>query len=59
METGLCWAASTAAETERSKLGGTVLLGTGGGKVGGERVVRRVGRLGDVGVVVVGVVVVE
>ena len=58
METGLCWAASTAAETERSKLGGTVLLGTGGGKVGGGRVeVRRVGRLGNVGGLVVEFVV--
>ena len=51
METDLCWAASTAAETERSKIGGTVLLG---GKVGGGRVeVRRVGRPGKVGGVLV------
>ena len=49
---GLCWAASTAAETERSK--GESVLPETGSVGGGERVeVRRVGRLGKVGGLVV------
>ena len=53
---GLCWAASTAAESERSK--GESVLPETGSVGGGERVeVRRVGRLGKVGGLVVELVV--